>query len=333
MRTPPASHNIEWLLDPVRNVLAPATVGAAIETKQIQFPYPPHMATGVSYHTQTRDGIVLIQDEHHFIEQSCPPTIQLAAFSVTFPEPVLAIHTVHQGEVLFKDPRTNQSLLRQPGTDNFTHCNGYLIEQTIATNQPLFTTGLVIPVSQLKLLLDDEITTKLFERLQITTLNTFGEFQIPPSISKMLENCVNHSMHGTLKELQLQARILDYLCSLALHFGTDIVTTQNQNPAKTRAQAVHNFLIAAGAETPTMISLSQKFSTSPNKLNQEFAAEYGQSIYAFLTNYRLEQARLAIEKSSQPLKVIAHRVGYSHVNHFITAFKRKYKCTPGSLRA
>jgi len=51
-----------------------------------------------------------------------------------------------------------------------------------------------------------------------------------------------------------------------------------------------------------------------------------------LTNYRLEQARLAIEKGRQPLKVIAYKVGYSHVNHFITAFKRKYNCTPGSLR-
>jgi AraC-like DNA-binding protein len=60
--------------------------------------------------------------------------------------------------------------------------------------------------------------------------------------------------------------------------------------------------------------------------------EYGESIFSFLTNYRLEQARMAIEKSGQPLKVIAHRIGYSHVNHFITAFKRKYNYTPGSLR-
>jgi len=66
--------------------------------------------------------------------------------------------------------------------------------------------------------------------------------------------------------------------------------------------------------------------------NIEWLLEFGESIYSFLTNYRLEQARLAIEKGRQSLKVIAYKVSYSHGNHFITAFKRKYNCTPGSLR-
>jgi AraC-like DNA-binding protein len=108
---------------------------------------------------------------------------------------------------------------------------------------------------------------------------------------------------------------------------------QNQNVSQTRARAVHNFLLTVGPDTPTLPSLGQKFSTAPNKLNAEFLAEYGQSIFSFLNTYRLEQARLAIEKSDLPLKTIAYRVGYSHVNHFITAFKRKYNQTPGSLRS
>jgi len=95
---------------------------------------------------------------------------------------------------------------------------------------------------------------------------------------------------------------------------------------------VHNFLLSVGSETPTLQSLSKKFGASPNKLNVEFTNVFGESIFSFLTSYRLEQARLAIKNSDLPLKSIAHRVGYSHVNHFITAFKRKYNQTPGSLR-
>jgi len=32
------------------------------------------------------------------------------------------------------------------------------------------------------------------------------------------------------------------------------------------------------------------------------------------------------------MKTLAHKIGYSHVNHFITAFKKKFGVTPGSLR-
>lgn len=230
------------------------------------------------------------------------------------------------------DLRSKETLLRQSGADCFTHCVDYSLEQIVKTNETLVTTGLIIPIFQLSKLVDGENIAMLFERLEIQKLQSFRIHQLPPSISKILENCIDHSLTDSLKALQLQARVLDYLCSLILHLGSEIVTIQNQNPAKARARAIHNFLINTGAETPTLTDLGEKFGGSPNKLNAEFMNEYGESIFSFLTNYRLEQAHFAIEKSGQPLKVIAHRIGYSHVNHFITAFKRKYDYTPGSLR-
>lgn len=325
-------HNIEWLIEPSETALCSSTIGAASDTKRIQFPYPPEMATGFTEHTQTRDGIVLVQDTHDFIQGRCPPTIPLGTFSVRFPEPVFALSTVHTGQVLMTDLRSKETQLRRSGADCFTHCVDYLLEQTVKTNEKLVTTGLIIPTTQLRKLVDDDNIAMMFARLDIQDLSSFRTHQMPPSISKILENCVDHSLTDSLKALQLQARFLDYLCSLILHLGSEIVTTQNQNPAKARARAIHNFLINTGAETPTLTDLGEKFGGSPNKLNAEFMTEYGESIFSFLTNYRLEQARMAIEKSGQPLKVIAHRIGYSHVNHFITAFKRKYNHTPGSLR-
>ena len=67
-------------------------------------------------------------------------------------------------------------------------------------------------------------------------------------------------------------------------------------------------------------------------MNQAFFEKYGQSIYNFLSNQRLEQAHYGLLKTDIPMKTIAHKIGYSHVNHFITAFKNKFGVTPGSLR-
>jgi AraC-like DNA-binding protein len=240
---------------------------------------------------------------------------------------------VHEGQVIFADLASKETRLRQSGTDGFGHLLGCSLEQTAISSQSLMTTTLIIPIHYLRQLLDEETMTLMLERLGVDKLNSFSCYPVPASISKMLENCLDHTLRDLLKALQLQARVLDYLCSLALHLDSGIVKSHNQHPAKVRAQNVRNWLMNVGAETPTLASISGQFGASPNKLNAEFTLEYGESIISFLRNYRLEQAYLAIEKGGQSLKVIAHRIGYSHVNHFITAFKQKFNRTPGSLRS
>jgi AraC-like DNA-binding protein len=325
------SHNVGWLIDSIDD--SPSTSATAPETNKIQIAYPPDIATGVSERTRTREGIVLIQDTHHFTQGLGHTKNPLGNFSFTFEEPVFAIHVVHEGKVIVADLESEETRLRQPGTDGFGHLLRCSVEQTATSSQSLMTTTLIIPMQYLRQLLDEETITTVLKRLHVEQLNTFSCYPVPTSISKMLENCLDHTLRDLLKALQLQARVLDYLCSLALHLDSGIVQSQNQHPAKVRTQNVRNWLMNVGAETPTLASIGDQFGASPNKLNAEFTVEYGESIFSFLRNYRLEQAYLAIEQGGQPLKVIAHRIGYSHVNHFITAFKQKFNRTPGSLRS
>ena len=78
------------------------------------------------------------------------------------------------------------------------------------------------------------------------------------------------------------------------------------------------------------MSLANK--VTPFKLNQVFFENYNQSIYSFLANQRLDHAYQDLLETDIPMKTLAHKIGYSHVNHFITAFKNKFNVTPGSLR-
>lgn len=78
--------------------------------------------------------------------------------------------------------------------------------------------------------------------------------------------------------------------------------------------------------------IALKFGRSARALNEEFIQEYGESIFSFITNQRLEEARLAIMNSDISLKKLAQRLGYSHVNNFSAAFTRKYGYGPSKLR-
>ena len=96
--------------------------------------------------------------------------------------------------------------------------------------------------------------------------------------------------------------------------------------------ALHAELLQITADIPKLTDLAQKYNVTPSKLNQSFLNKYSQSIYSFLSNQRLEQAYQALSKTNIPMKTLAHKIGYSHVNHFITAFKKKFGVTPGSIR-
>jgi transcriptional regulator GlxA family with amidase domain len=95
---------------------------------------------------------------------------------------------------------------------------------------------------------------------------------------------------------------------------------------------LHHYLMHLEGDMPTLKELGSKFGTSPQNLNKGFMREYGQSIYCMVTNHRLNLAHQVLVNSSLPIKTIATRMGYSHVNHFTYAFGKKFGYPPGSLR-
>ncbi len=67
-------------------------------------------------------------------------------------------------------------------------------------------------------------------------------------------------------------------------------------------------------------------------LNNGFKEIYGCSINTYISGQRLDSAHEVLVKSDIPMKTLAVNLGYSHVNHFITAFRKKFGYSPGSLR-
>lgn len=116
-------------------------------------------------------------------------------------------------------------------------------------------------------------------------------------MSAPLQGALSGPYTGIARKLHAEARVLDYLARLS-----------------TRGE------------------LAQQFGLSARRLNDAFAAEYGQSIFNFVTGHRLDEAHASLLAGHTPLKVLAARLGYSHVNHFIAAFKRRFGYPPGSLR-
>ena len=82
------------------------------------------------------------------------------------------------------------------------------------------------------------------------------------------------------------------------------------------------------AEPPTLEVLSEQVGLSLKKLKLGFKQIYGDTVYGFLFDYKMEYARQLLDSGSYNVNEVGLKIGYSTASHFIAAFKKKFGITP-----
>ena len=60
--------------------------------------------------------------------------------------------------------------------------------------------------------------------------------------------------------------------------------------------------------------------------------ETGRTVGQWILEYRMAEARRRLRGTDEPVEVIAERVGYADVTHFIRLFRRTHGLTPAAWR-
>ena len=319
-------HQIDWLFDSNNQ-------SSEIDSPnhRLAFPYPPELATGYSEHIELNEGIIVIKDIHQFKNKDIPPEINLGEFKVELPSTVFFAHMVHSGQMNWK-VENKLSFLRVPGQDLFGLGQNGSLTQSLLTKEDISSSSIQIPVRVIQLLLGEENVDSLFNALNISHSPHVAEKKIPQSISKKIENCTPGHLEGKIRILYGQSIVLQYLLELHLHLSSSKKGGEALKKYSFSVEELHQELLQINENIPSLQELSRKYKVSGATLNKEFFNKYNQTIYSFLSNQRLEQAYEALISSNIPMKTLAYKIGYSHVNHFITAFKKKFAKTPNAVR-
>lgn len=321
--------NIEWLIEAESN----GTVDFVVETNKVPFPYASNIGTGYTEHIDLLDDIKVIKHVHHFTGEDRPEKIPLAIFDVKLPCRFFVINVTHTGMFECYSHNEKISFTGFSGEHVFGLTNGYRYEKSIYTHEDLLQTMVFIPEETLKKLLDNDTVQQMYDHLGISVITDYKGLKFPQSLSKLIETCAPDRLKGSLRALHAQSAILQYLLNLHNYISSPLIShNELQKKSNFNIQDVYEELVQVQGNIPDLSVLANKYNITPTKLRNEFYKAYGQTIFAFLLAQRLDQAHLALEMTNIPMKVLADRIGYSHVNHFITAFKNKYGITPGSLR-
>ena len=321
--------SIHWLVDRELPATEDSSDGGI---EHFTYPIASEVGSGWFERLPLAADMSVFYAEHRFCTASAGRLLPLGEFSTRFDMATLTIQTVQGGTLCNREFEPPMELIFKPGFDFFRRADGLHVIPLADTSSNSEMTTLVVSDQKLVELLGDDVALLMIEQLGLMQVPTVKVLPMPLHVSAPLRGSVSPSLQGSMKLLYAQSKALEYLCGLVAHLQGQQQAPVMPERRRNRIQELHAALVSLDGKLPSLDELSRQFGMSARWLNDEFAKEYGLPIYAFIADHRLKAAHAALLESAVPIKDLSITLGYSHVNHFTNAFKRKFGYPPGSLR-
>ena len=159
----------------------------------------------------------------------------------------------------------------------------------------------------------------------------YNEGNISPSMAIVLSQLFHYSLNPSIKNLYYKGKGYELL---SLYFNRSEDPDAEQCPFLLDEENVlkikkaKELIIANMAEPPGLQELAEKVGLTLKKLKMGFKQIYGDTVYGFLFDYKMEYARKLLDSGSYNVNEVGLKIGYSTGSHFIAAFKKKFATTP-----
>lgn len=151
------------------------------------------------------------------------------------------------------------------------------------------------------------------------------------SIAVVLSQILQSKVHDSLKTLYIQGKVYELL---SLYFNKSEDPSVEQCPFLVDEENVRKIrkakeiVLDRMTDPPSLEELAVEIGLSLKKLKEGFKELYGETVYAYLLEYKMEEARRMLTSQKYNVNEVGLKLGYSSASHFIAAFKKKFGTTP-----
>ncbi len=117
-----------------------------------------------------------------------------------------------------------------------------------------------------------------------------------------------------------------------LSTSSSVLPTENSLSVPKNIQAIKSYLETNFTDEITLDSLEKMFFVSKSYLLKEFKKQYGVSPLRYLTQLKLEKAKLLLLGSNMSISEIAYSLNYTSSAYFAETFKQFHGITPTDYR-
>jgi AraC-like DNA-binding protein len=161
----------------------------------------------------------------------------------------------------------------------------------------------------------------------------------PPITTRMmmvLEEIRRCQFNGGIKKLYLQSKVLELLALQCEQYErVENVRSAALGLTPSDREKLHyarELLLKNIQHPPSLPELSRMAGLNEFKLKNGFRQLFDNSVFGYLNEHRMEYARNMITRQQSSMTEIAEELGFSSVQHFSVAFKKKFGVSPSKIR-
>lgn len=159
---------------------------------------------------------------------------------------------------------------------------------------------------------------------------------ITPRMMKVIEEVHTCHFKGGLKKLYLQSKAIELLAlqceQVELEERGSYKAEKVSATDEERIYHARDLLIASSHEPPSLHELARKAGLNEFKLKVGFRKIFNNTVFGYLSDFRLEQAREMVHRGDRSFTDIADELGYSSIQHFSHAFRKKFGVSPREVK-
>jgi AraC family transcriptional regulator, transcriptional activator of the genes for pyochelin and ferripyochelin receptors len=178
-------------------------------------------------------------------------------------------------------------------------------------------------------------SAELYEKLQRQEVVYSGGSLVCRSTNEIIQSILNCPLTGKLRKLFLEAKVIELITVQLQHYRalTDIPETSMLKKSELQLmEEVKCFLSSTFSEDHSLKSIALHFGINEFKLKKNFKQHFGETIFDFLFNLKMDHAYHLLRDSGKLVNEVSREVGYKNPNHFTTAFTKRFGVRPSMLR-
>ncbi len=158
----------------------------------------------------------------------------------------------------------------------------------------------------------------------------YDEREIPAYLLVELNQLFNINLSDNANRLYYQGKILELLALYFSHKKTDTESCPFLNDQETvrKIKNAKDYLLKHLDSAPSLKELAKATGLNEYQLKVGFKEIYGNTVFGYLLNHKLDNARVLLDSKKYQVAEVAYRIGYTNPSHFIAAFKKKFGITP-----
>ena len=158
----------------------------------------------------------------------------------------------------------------------------------------------------------------------------YDELEVSPTSRWALESLFSTDLTPAANRIFASGKMREVM---ALHFGqrphdVDACPFLRDEENVRKIKRAKDILVENLLNPPSIPDLSDRVDLSEYKLKTGFREVYGNTLYGFVLDYKMNKAKSLLDTGKMQVREVAHELGYNNPSHFITAFKKKFDITP-----